>query len=91
MNMLGVILAAAFILLMFFLGFLMAGIASRPVPTPTTKLRVRCQICKTPAKWHEKEKVWRHEGRPFEGAQIFCDRFGYPIDVETDEDRVTPE
>lgn len=43
---------------------------------------MKCKSCWSPAKWDEKEQVWRHDGKPYENTQFLCDKYGYPIEVE---------
>ena len=43
-----------------------------------------CTECGGPAEYRADEGVWRHAGQPYENgfiAQMFCDRYGYPIET----------
>lgn len=51
-----------------------------------------CTLCKEPAEFIESEGIWRHEGDPRNEAyrgSAFCDKYGYPIEVEDEVPRVS--
>jgi hypothetical protein len=45
-----------------------------------------CTLCGSDAKWDNDDNgAWRHAKQPYEDNSTFCSRYGYPIQVITQE------